>query len=592
MTAVNYFSLFLLGSLLLLGIVAAIELFSPNRVPWTEAFVNATSSPSFWINYNSRRSDIDDVKEDAGLIRDPRYFNDYADVQALGDSSDFCRMVAPKTDPTNFFFACALAGTENQSSTSYRTPSMRMSDPTAIPLRISYDDYMRDTTGSGRADYCRILKDKTGAYQPTCALALPTGFDSKETIDPTPPTDIAILLTFYQGCALWFRFHNDMLDTIGNATATLAGKIDIDETVKRETTQGIQFNGSQFIRLTDSPVLGIGAVVPLRSVRALMAWVYFDEFTNNAHIIDFGNGPGADNVFLGILKTGDPKTEGGDAVGAAGPTCESQPSTVPACPSGAQPVYETTPKNWMETSAANVNDFQSGGFEISPRRLSPSTTSVTAQTAAMVNATAALDPALTPMATLLYEVWDKGSRKLQLKVNAVIPLKKWTHIAVAATNSDAFRPSLGVYVNGTKVLDKVDGFLPSTDFMTNCYLGKSNWASTTSLYDNKDELFKGRMFDVRAYTGLVSPRMISDSVDWGKLKLGLNEAKLKADARTLADTKAIAARAGGRKAMETELGALTVDKLTSLLTTRSGTATSLTDKAALVNALLSLAFPT
>ena len=614
MTEVNYFSLFLLISLLLIGIMASIELFSPNRVPWTEAFVDAVS-PSFWINYNSRRSDIDDVKESADLIRDPRYFHDYADVQALGDSSDFCRMVAPKTDPTNLFFACALAGTEDQSSTSYRTQSQRPASGVP-PFRVSYDDYMRDVNGDGRAEYCRILnttatekanteittaldymksKNKvtlSSDYLSFCATAGPIAFDTKETVDPDPPTDIVTLLTFYQGCAIWFRFHEDIKDTVGNATATLAGRMRVDETPRREKTEGIQFDGAQFIRLTDSPVLGIGAVVPLRSVRAFMVWVYFDEFTNNAHIFDFGNGAGKDNVFLGILKSGDPKTEGADTLGSSGSTCESQPSTVPACPSGAQPVYETTPKNWMETSAANVNDFVSGGFEISPRKLSPSSTSVTAQTGAMIAATTALDPALTPMATLLYEVWDKASRKLQIKVNGVIPLKKWTHIAVAATNSDAFRPSLGVYINGTKVLDKLDAFLPSTDFMTNCYLGKSNWVSTTSLYDNKDELFKGRMFDFRAYTGLVSARVINDSVDWGKIKLGLNTAKLSADARALASAAAIAARAGGRKAMETQLTTQTVAQLQALLTTRSGSPTALTEKAALVNALLTLAFPT
>ena len=128
--------------------------------------------------------------------------------------------------------------------------------------------------------------------------------------------------------------------------------------------------------------------------------------------------------------------------------------------------------------------------------------------------------------------------------------------------------------------------------MTNCYLGKSNWVSTTSLYDNKDELFKGRMFDFRVYTGLVSARVITDSVDWGKIKLGLNTAKLSADARALASAAAIAARAGGRKAMETQLTTQTVAQLQALLTTRSGSPTALTEKAALVNALLTLAFPT
>jgi hypothetical protein len=57
--------------------------------------------------------------------------------------------------------------------------------------------------------------------------------------------------------------------------------------------------------------------------------------------------------------------------------------------------------------------------------------------------------------------------------------------------------------------------------MSNCYLGKSNWADVTSTYDNKDQLFKGRIFDFRAYKKEVSAEMIKESVAWGKEKLGI-----------------------------------------------------------------------
>ena len=50
----------------------------------------------------------------------------------------------------------------------------------------------------------------------------------------------------------------------------------------------------------------LGFMVPLRAIRAVMMWVRFDEFTNNAKIFDFGNGKGKDNFFLGILGKGDP----------------------------------------------------------------------------------------------------------------------------------------------------------------------------------------------------------------------------------------------------------------------------------------------
>jgi hypothetical protein len=55
--------------------------------------------------------------------------------------------------------------------------------------------------------------------------------------------------------------------------------------------------------------------------------------------------------------------------------------------------------------------------------------------------------------------------------------------------------------------------------MMNCYLGKSNWTGTQ--YTNQDELFKGNLFDFRAYKTNVSPELIKASVAWGKQKLAI-----------------------------------------------------------------------
>ena len=491
----NLFPLLLLFTLLLLGLAAAVETLAPNAIVdafRSEGFQDLT----FWSSFTSRRYDVGDTAEEGGYNRDTRYFNGYVDVSRLGVPYDFCRVVASEATPDTKFMACALAGTENLSSTDFRT------DTTAQGFRLSIDDYMADTNGDGRADYCRILRWKDGSFQPVCALARDLTFDSREVVDTNPPSAIAKLLTFYQGCVLWFRFEGDVLDMIGDSKAMIAGGLTIDK-----ETKGLTFNGvDQFIRLTDSQDFSLGSVVPLRSIRSWMVWVYFDEFTNNARIFDFGNGR-SDNVILSILHKGDP---GVQAETLRIPSCETQPSTIPTAPSGAQPVLETTPKNWMETSAANVNDFTNGGFELAPRTLTAST--AVASQAQEGKATAA---------TLLFEVWDKQSRKLHVKLNAAIPLRRWTHIAITATTGDAFRPSLGFYINSNKVYEKADGFLPSTSHMTNCYLGKSNWTNETSTYDNSDELFHGRLFDFRAYKRPLSKTLIQDSYAWGREKLGL-----------------------------------------------------------------------
>jgi hypothetical protein len=512
------FSIVLLICLVLLGIVMLTEVFAPGLVK--EGFANLPRT-SYWASFAAPRSDISSMQEDSSYIRDPRYFADYADVSRLGVKYDFCRMVAPADEPKQYFFACALAGTEGLDSTKFRTMS------TKDGFRISHDDYMRDVNGDGRDDYCRILKWKDGSYQPVCQRATDVGFDSKETVDSDPPEAIVTLLTFYEQCAIWLRFTSDMNDTMGAIKVKTSGSLTIDETPsriaildgikptspevgetpKRSTTEGLQFNGiDQFLRVYDSSDLSLGMNVPLRAIRAFMVWVYFDEFTNNAKIFDFGNGKGKDNVFLGILGKGDPGTEGAAELRPIG--CGSEDSTLPSGPSGAQPVKEMSPQHLLQTTDANVDEYTCSGFEVYPRRLGPSKPS-------------AVVPKKTGRATLLYEVWDKQARKMRIKVNNSIPLGKWTHITITATNNDAFRPNIAVYVNGKMVLQKENGFLPSTGSMTNCYLGKSNWSTGVSQYEDRDELFKGRLFDFRAYKTALSKQLIEESYDWGKAKLAL-----------------------------------------------------------------------
>jgi len=505
----EYFQLMLLASIVFLSLVVLSELFAPNLT--TEAFANLSTGPTttFWSSFVAPRSDIDKYQENTNYVRDPRYFNDYADVSRLGTAYDFCRMVAPSDDLKNLFFACALAGTENLTSTSFRTPGVNEG------FRVSYDDYMRDINGDGRADYCRILKWSDNTYQPVCSYASDMGFDSKERIDSAPPDDIKTLLTFYESCVLWFRFKGDMLDTLGTSKASVAGDIRIDETPRTKTADGVRFNGvDQYLRLTDSTDFSIGTKVPLRSTKTWMCWVYFDAFTNNAKIFDFGNGAGMDNVFLGIVGMGDTNAQLSDVTPLK---CqEDQETTVPKRPSGAQAVEEMSPQDLMTTTDANINEYTCITY-LTPKDYalanSPSHSSLIPPGGAGFTSVTT--------ATLIYEIWDKQDRKMSIKLPTVIPLQQWTHITVTTSGTDPFRPDINIYINGKFTLQKKTGWLPATSKMSNCYLGKSNWADVTSTYENQDQLFKGRLFDFRAYKKGVSADMIKESVAWGKEKLGI-----------------------------------------------------------------------
>jgi len=125
-------------------------------------------------------------------------------------------------------------------------------------------------------------------------------------------------------------------------------------------------------------------------------------------------------------------------------------------------------------------------------------------------------------ADLVYEIWDSKQRKLHIQVKNAIPLRKWVHIAITAGDMSPAKPSLKIYRNGNLVHTESSAWLPQTNYTTNNYIGKSNWSNVTSPYENADQLFKGRMFDVRGYRILMDEKKVKDTYKWGKKLLGLD----------------------------------------------------------------------
>lgn len=491
--------------LFLLMTLAFAEILWPQTIrEGFESLVPAVSPKAgYFAKFVPRRGDIAQDSEQEGYLQDPRYFRGYADVQRLGFDHDFCRMVELKGDESTKFFACALAGTENLDSLSFRTPTVRDG------FRLSRDDYMRDIEGKGRAAYCRILKGKSGAYQALCNRAQDRDFDPELVLDTEPPSEIQTLLRFYEGCVFWYRFRDDMKDYVENTKLLKAGGLLVDEKPNPTVAEGLRFNGiDQFLRLGDNVELELGSIVPLRSLRGLMVWVYFDEFTNNAKILDFGDGPEANNIVVGIVGRGDANIA--DAGTIRPPLLCGEDTTIPEAPSGAQPVPVMSPQELLRTSSANVNDFDCVGFEGTPRRLPPS----------RVRDKTIQGPK--NKASLLYEIWENQQRKMRIVLPGVIPKRQWVHLCITAKSDDAFRPDIAIYINGKQAFLQPSGFLPQASTLSTCYLGKSNWSTVTSQYENKDELFMGKMFDVRGYKQQISETVIKESVAWGKDKLGLD----------------------------------------------------------------------
>lgn len=489
--------------LILLITVAVLELWKPHVI--NEGFANLMTmgENALWARWMPRRGDVgfDATQEQTGYIRDIRHVATYTDVQRLGQDHDFCRMVIPSgADEKEMFFACALGGTEGLTTVQYRTPAVKDG------FEVSRDDYMNDVLKEGRAGYCRILKTGMDTFEAKCNPASDTSFKKTMITDSNPPPEIKTLLSFYEGIVFFLRFKDDMMDYAKNLTITTSGKMEIDE-VPKETTEGLSFDGiNQYLRIGDTADLSFGDIVQLRYLRAVSFWVYFDEFTNNAKIFDFGD-QGKPSVFCGIIGRGNAGTQQ-DIMTSMEPLCQQEErKTIPDTPSGAQPTLEQSPQTAMLTSSANVNLWDAPNPEITGRIMEPLHKKASVTTEAKT-------------ADLLYEVWDNKQRKLHIQVKNVFPLKKWTHVVITTTSMDAFKPDLKIYANGKVVHVEQGAWLPQTNYTSNNYIGKSNTMDATSQFDNKDELFKGKLFDFRGYRTVMNEQKINDTIEWGKKLLG------------------------------------------------------------------------
>lgn len=515
MSGAVWIGLFLLLGTLVLELVAPKHLregfqalgsatnIATNQSTSAPAATGISAAPNFLTNLLNRRGDVGIGIEQAGYYQDKRYFVGYADVERYGVKNDFCRMVTPSdtTDKGELFFACALAGTTVSNTTQYRSKSVKDG------FRISRDDYMRDIIKDGRDAYCRILKANDGVYLPHCRRAQDTGFSDKDEIDSDPPEEIKTLMDFYSGCELWLRLRDDLVDYVDKAIVQVAGGTVIDQTPRPTITKGLTLNGvDQYVRFGDNDELSLGNRVKMRSIRAFSVWVKFDSFTNNAHIFDLGDGAGINNVFLGILGKGDAGE--GDELR---PGAKCPETTIPEGEVGAQFCPEIRPQTLYETSAAAVEKWECKDPTVFPRKMEPIQTKRPAVPAENAS-----------RATLIYEVWDQKLRKVQIKVNRAVPLDKWTHILITAKTSDAMRPDLNVIINGNLVFTQEQGYLPQAKVTSHNYLGKSNWANDFSMYELRDELFKGSIFDFRMYSSVVSESKGKRILQWGMDKLGLD----------------------------------------------------------------------
>jgi hypothetical protein len=507
--------------LFLLGAVVVWEILRSRA--FREGFTDGDGVPDYFGKYFPRRYDVTPGQTDEGdgWVRNPRYAEAYVDIQGLGYKGDFCRVVEKKGQPETRMVACALAGQEGLDSLSYRSQSARAG------LRFSRDDYFRDVNGDGRDDYGRILKVAPAPGDRWEARAVLAGLEQfkrgggedggmAEVPDNDPPPHIKDLLFFFEGIMVWYRWFDDMLDYAENTQLRIAGDAAVEELARPTKTKGLELNrvpdiaaeeggeeekapAEQFLKIGENARLEFENIVQLRQLRAVSVWAFFDEFSNNARIFDFGNGAGKDNVLLGIEGRGNT-----DAASAFGKLKVRPDASNAVC--SATPAPELAPRVFMESTDANVNDWVCPGPGPVDSTYPEDETEPTA---------------LPPTANLLFEIWDSQQRKMRVRVLDAIPLKRWVHIAVTTTDATSLRPTWEVYIDGKKVYTEPDGHMALKSYVNSNYIGRSNWEGITSQYLDADERFRGALFDFRLYRAPMGASKIAKTHKWGLEKLGL-----------------------------------------------------------------------
>lgn len=468
--------------------------------------------PEYFGKFFPKRSDVvpGQLEEQDGYVRNKRYSEAYADIQGLGYKADFCRVVERPDDPGSRRVVCALAGQEGLDTFAYSSKSARSG------IRFSRDDYYRDVNGDKRDDYCRILKVKEAPLDAWEARCIPSGLiefkNEFELTDSKPPADIAELLLFFEGIMVWYRFIDDMVDYAENSKLALAGNIEMDETPKARDpaphVDGLEINklppatetkppAEQFIRIGENDKLEFDSKVRLRDLRAISAWVYFDEFTQNAPIFDFGNGAGKDNVRLAIEGKGNRATK------LRGVMKPQPDEFAKVC--NAKAALEVSPKLYLATSDADVDTYECKGPE-------PVESTYPLEDAA--------EEAGVPSANLIFEIWDTQQRKMRIRAINAIPLNQWCHVVVTTTDASSFRPTWQVYIDNKMVLTHEDGHMPLNSYTTLNYIGKSNWENVgVGQYDDQDERFRGSLFDFRLYRLPMSAAKIAKTYAWGRARV-------------------------------------------------------------------------
>jgi len=356
--------------------------------------------------------------------------------------------------------------------------TMEYNGPTvAEGFRFSRDDYWRSSTGNKkRMDYCRILRNPaTQEWMPVCAIAGPDGFKKAEIIDDAPPHAIQLLLEAYEGALVWFRWVDDNIDYIGNASFTKRGEAVFPTMLKPVVSRGLQLNrwpqaaqdaGIQappiqdFLSWGEKGTHELHQAIPPRQIRAIAFWVWWDGFEKDARILESynpdenGNSVTKKDKFIIGIDGGGTELH---AVAKTRPAVEVRPEVIQAV--------------GQLTEPASI-----------PHQPRPSKT-----------------------ATYFLEIWDQENRIMRLDGPMdSAKVGQWQHVVFTTTNSDDWWPKWQIWINGAMVGERQDGRLSPAMTLAVNSIGRG---------------LRGCLQDFRIYQTAMTPAKIKAAAAWNKKRL-------------------------------------------------------------------------
>ena len=410
---------------------------------------------------SARRTDIGPVSEgwtheETGWIRDLRYAESYTNVQGLDIAGDFCRAVHKNGKPETLHIACALANRDGMDTMEYHSRTV------GEGFRMSRDDYWKAASGSHSTDYCRVLQDHdTGEWFAGCAVASKAGIGPREIRDTSPPEFIKKLLDAYKDVVTWYRWQDDAEDYSKKSVLEVRGNPVFPELVKPIKTRGLQLNrwpqasqeaGEAAPPLLDSlgwgepQTLTLDQDIKPNQIRAICFWVWFDTLTDNPRVLECSNGA-EDLVWIGAESGGLP---------------------IKPAPLAVQQAAEVRPEDYRVMNPE------------SPPAISDESRAVSG--------------------TFVFEIWDKQQRLMRLK-SPTATAGQWHHVAVTTTDSTTWWPTWSMWINGSRVAEKVEGRSIPAIALANNVIGKN---------------MRGCLQDFRVYRAPMTETKIRNAMEWSK----------------------------------------------------------------------------